>query len=169
MEPNINLPQNQMNALGQAAAMSQIAMVKEQVGIAKAFPRNYHDLHTRIMKACARLEVAESAIWQYPRGGEALSGPSIHLAKVMAMNFGNIDYGVRELSQNSGSSVVESYCMDLENNVRSSKAFQVSHSISLKGGKKKVLTDSRDIYENNANMGARRLRACILDCIPPVL
>lgn len=159
-------PQNQMNATGQAAAMAQIAMVKEQIRMAKEFPRNFTEVHTKIMKACSRKLLAEAAMWKYPRGGKNLSGPSIRMAEVLAQNYGNMDFGIRELSQGNGMSVVESYCMDLETNVRSTKTFQVPHSVMKQNNVKKVLTDQRDIYEHVANYGARRLRACILAIIP---
>jgi len=155
-----------MNAQGQAAAMAQIAMVREQMRIAKEFPRDFADVHTKVMKACSRKALAEVAVYKYPRANQSISGPSIRMAEVLAQNYGNMDFGVRELSQQKGSSVVESYCIDLETNVRSSKTFEVPHSVQLKGGKIKILTDQRDIYEHAANYGARRLRACILQCLP---
>ena len=45
------------------------------------------------------------------------------------------------------------------------KVFTVKHERTAKG-KTVALTDSRDMYENLANFGARRLRACILGLIP---
>lgn len=43
--------------------------------------------------------------------------------------------------------------------------FDVPHIRDTKQGGK-VLKDERDIYENNANMAARRMRACILAMLP---
>jgi hypothetical protein len=83
----------------------------------------------------------------------------------MAQAWGNIDCGVREVSQSDGMSVAEAYAIDLETNTRTVKTFHVPHTRDTKQGKKK-LTDSRDIYEAVANQGARRLRACILAVIP---
>jgi hypothetical protein len=73
--------------------------------------------------------------------------------------------GVRELSQEAGTSTVEAFAWDIETNTRMNKVFQVSHIRYTKNGAK-ALTDPRDIYENVANNGARRLRACILGVIP---
>jgi hypothetical protein len=57
---------------------------------------------------------------------------------------------------------------DLETNARSSLTFIVPHLRDKKGGAER-LTDVRDIYENNANMGARRLRECIFAILPKYL
>jgi hypothetical protein len=88
------------------------------------------------------------------------------MAEVLAQNWGNLDFGIREIERRNGVSIAESYCHDLETNTKQTKIFEVPHEIDLKGGKKKKLTDSREIYEILANNGARRLRACILGIIP---
>lgn len=51
------------------------------------------------MKECERKLVAENAVYQYPKGGQKVQGPSIRLAEVIARNWGNIDYGIIELDQ----------------------------------------------------------------------
>jgi len=68
-------------------------------------------------------------------------------------------------NRNDGESSVMAYCWDLETNVKRTIVFQVRHVRDTKQGSKK-LTDERDIYELVANMGARRMRACILNVIP---
>jgi len=105
------------------------------------------------------------AIYQYPRSGQSISGPSIRLAEVIAQAWGNLDYGIVELSQKNGESVFQSFAWDMENNVRSERTFTVKHERYSNSGTKK-LTDPRDIYEIVANNGSRRLRACILSIIP---
>lgn len=134
--------------------------------IAKNYPRDTVAAFARIMESCKRITLAQTALYSYPRGGETVTGPSIRLAEVLAQNYGNIEFGTRELDRLAGRSVAESYCWDLETNVRQTMVFEVPHEIGLKGGKKKFLTDPRDIYELVANMGARRRRACILGIIP---
>lgn len=52
-----------------------------------------------------------------------------------------------------------------ETNTRQTKIFTVKHERKAKG-KTNKLTDSRDVYELTANMGTRRMRACILGIIP---
>ena len=162
-------PQNQMNAAGQAMAMGRIAMIKAQMEIASTKPRDFTTVHTKVMKACSRKQLAEVAIYKYPRAGQAVSGPSIRLAEVIAQSFGNMDFGTIEISRqktaSGGFSVVESFCMDLETNVKSSKVFQVNHIRDKRSGPEQLKSD-RDIYEHVANYGTRRLRACILAILP---
>lgn len=138
----------------------QAAMV-----IAKKFPRDTTAAFTRIMDACKRSSLAQTALYKFPRGGQNVTGASIRLAEVMAQAYGNLDFGIREIERMPGKSIAESYCWDLETNVKSTKIFEVAHIRDTKQGPKK-LTDERDIYELVANMGARRLRACILAIIP---
>ena len=57
------------------------------------------------------------------------------------------------------------YCWDLESNVYHERKFTVKHWRDKRGGGVAV-TDERDIYEVTFNAGARRLRSCILECIP---
>ncbi len=133
---------------------------------AKKFPRDQFESYRKIMKSCERPSLSQQAMYAYPRGGSMVTGPSIRLAEVMAQCWGNLDFGIRELSQKEGESIVESFCWDLESNVRQTKTFTVKHERHLKGGRVVKLKDTRDIYELVANQGARRLRACILGIIP---
>lgn len=142
-----------------------VAEVQAQYVIAKKFPRDEHASYTRIMRACERPLLAEQAMYAYPRGGQLVTGPSIRLAEAMAQCWGNLDCGIKEISQSDGVSVAEAYAIDLETNIRITKTFHVTHVRHTKQGKK-PLTDARDIYELVANQGSRRLRACILGIIP---
>jgi hypothetical protein len=114
--------------------------------------------------------VAENAFFKFPRGGQSVSGETIHLARELARCWGNIDYKIAELSRDDegGSSEMMAIAWDLETNARSSLIFQVPHLRDKRGGPER-LTDVRDIYENNANMGARRLRECIFAVLPKYL
>jgi hypothetical protein len=142
-----------------------VAEVQAQYVIAKKFPRDENAAYIRIMKACERPFLAEQAMYAYPRGGQTVTGPSIRLAEAMAQSWGNLDCGIREISQSDGMSIAEAYAIDLETNIKISKTFHVAHTRDTKQGKKR-LTDARDIYELVANQGSRRLRACILGVIP---
>jgi len=155
-------PENPLQATGEARA---VAEVQAQYVIAKRFPRNQHEAYMQILESCKRPYLAEQAMYAYPRGGQLVEGASIRLAESMAQSWGNLDCGVREVSQANGVSVAEAYAIDLQTNTRVTKVFHVPHTRDTKKGKQK-LTDSRDIYELVANQGARRLRACILAIIP---
>lgn len=139
--------------------------VQGQIVMSKRFPRSIPTVLSNVLEACKRKALAEQAMFSYPRGGQQVTGPSIRLAEELARNFGNLDYGIKELEQREGESVVMAYCWDLETNVRQTKIFSVKHDRHTKRGVTK-LVDPRDIYELVANNGARRLRACILGVIP---
>jgi len=143
-----------------------IAEAQGKLVVAKKFPRDQAAAFERIMKSCSRKKLAESAMYSFPRGGQVITGPSIRLAEELARAWGNIEYGIRELSQKDGISEMESYCWDLETNVVSSQKFTVKHERHTKTGVQK-LTDPRDIYELTANNAGRRLRARILAVLPP--
>lgn len=143
----------------------QAQEVQAAMVIAKRFPRDEVESYNRILRACQRKSLAEQSMYEYPRGGTKVTGPSIRLAEAMAQNWGNLDYGIIELEQKNGESQVMAYAWDLETNTRQTKIFSVPHIRSTKKGNI-PLTDPRDIYELVANQGARRVRACILGVIP---
>ena len=138
----------------------QVAMLA-----AKKFPRDQVGAFNNILRACQRKKLAESSMYEYPRGGEKITGPSIRLAEAIAQNWGNIDFGFMELEQRNGVSQVMAYAWDLETNARQTKLFSVPHIRHTRKGDY-PLTDPRDIYELVANQAARRVRACILGIVP---
>ena len=156
-------------AVGNTAIESERAIAEAQgkMLLAKRFPRDQARAYARIMEACRRKSFAETAAYAFPRGGKMVIGPTIRLAEMMASAYGNLEYGLRELSQNAGTSEMEAYAWDLETNVISSQRFTVQHKSLAKDAKD--LTQSRDIYERTANDGARRLRSRIFAILPPDL
>jgi len=160
------------NAAGVEIATSRVAQeVQAAMVVAKKFPRDEQAALARIEKACCRTKMAEASQYNYQRGGNQISGPSIRMAEMLAQNWGNVDFGVIEIEQRGTESLVMSYAWDLETNTRSTKLFTVPHYREKKNRatnrmEKIALEGTRDIYEMTANMGARRLRACILAIIP---
>ncbi|MFA1820588.1 hypothetical protein ACDX78_10455 [Virgibacillus oceani] len=156
---------NQGGTVAQSQSSREMEEVKGQIFMARQFPRNVFQSEQRILDACKRPTLAQEAVYSYPRGGTKVEGPSIRLAEVVAQNWGNISFGIKELEQKPGESVALAYAWDLETNTRSEKVFTVPHTRKAKGQLKK-LDDPRDIYELVANNGARRMRNCILAVIP---
>lgn len=162
------------NVLAANSEARAIASVKAQVLMAKQFPRDPAYAMSRILEECKRPTLVEHAIYSFPRGKETVSGPSIRLAEVMARNFGNMTFGYEVLerrpAQNktlagAGSSIVRAYAWDLETNLLIDRQFEVKHWRATKSGGY-AITDDRDIFELEANMASRRIRACILQMIP---
>lgn len=142
-----------------------MAEVQAALFIARTNPRDQKRAMDRILNACCRPSLAESAIYAYARGGSSITGPSIRLAEAVAQQWGNMQFGIRELSNQGGKSEVQAFAWDVETNTRREITFTVPHIRHTKKGSYK-LEDPRDIYELVANQGARRLRACILAVVP---
>ena len=146
-------------------ASRAVAEAQGKLVIAKRFPRDEYQAFSDMKKACQRMGLAQKAFYSYPRGGETISGPTIRLAEELARCWRNIEYGIKELSQDNGKSEMQAFAWDLETNTMSVQNFTNPHAKEVKG-KIKTLTSLRDIYENNANMAGRRLRARILAVLP---
>jgi hypothetical protein len=152
-------------AAAQTDQQRAVAEVQAAMMIARANPRDQIRAMDRILNACARPTLAASALYSYARAGTDITGPSIRLAEAVAQQWGNIQFGIRELEQRRGESAVQAFAWDVESNTRREVTFVVPHIRDTKKGRV-ILTDARDIYETVANMGARRLRACILAIVP---
>ena len=168
--PNMNNGvMSQFNDINQGTvaieASRAIAEAQGKLVIAKRFPRDEVQSYAKAMEACQRPTMAAKAFYSFPRGGQTVEGPTIRFAEELARCWGNIDYGIKELSQDDGKSEMQAYAWDLETNAQSVQNFTNPHQ--REQGKKMVtLTSQRDIYENNANMATRRLRSRILAILP---
>ena len=159
-------PAKVQQAAANTDAERAIAEVKGAITIAMANPRNQAAAVERIMSSCRRPNLAEKAIYAYPKGGTTVTGASIRLAEALAQNWGNFQSGWRELSSDANKSTVQTYAWDVETNSRFERVFDVPHFRYSRDKGNVRLTDPRDIYEMLANQAARRLRACILAAIP---
>lgn len=153
------------NTMGAVASAGEIARVQAQLVYAAQMGRNTIAAVDRMLTEFQVPELAAVSLYQYARGGSDIVGLSIRAAEAMAMAWGHLDFGLRELEQKPGESTVEAFAWDFVTNVRRSITFRVPHYRDTRQGRKK-LEDSRDIYEMVANQGSRRIRACILSVIP---
>lgn len=162
----VKAPMNNINQ-GTVAieANRAIAEAQGKLIIAKNFPRDEVQAYARAMEACQRPAMAEKAFYSFPRGKQTVEGPTIRFAEELARCWGNVDYGIKELSQDDGKSEMQAYAWDLETNTQSVQNFTNPHQREA-FGKMQTLTSQRDIYENNANMATRRLRSRILAVLP---
>ncbi len=166
LNPFVDRPQKAMlSAVAEAESQRVIAEIQAAMIVAQRFPRNEKDCMDNILNAFTRVELCEKAMYEYARGGTAITGLSIRAAEAIFQLWGNVQFGVRELEQRSGHSTVQAYAWDLQTNVREERTFHVEH-IRATRAKTIRLEDPRDIYELVANQGARRLRACILAIVP---
>lgn len=158
--------------VGQATAIEQsraAAEVAAAVHVAQQNPRDMQKAMAEMRESCRQLRLAEKSFFRYKRGGGQVTGATVHLARELARCFGNVQYGIAELRRDDagGYSEMQAYAWDVERNTRSAQIFVVPHARDTTKDGRKPLVDLRDIYENNANMGARRLRAAIWAILPP--
>lgn len=162
---------NRADFISQSTAIEQaraIAEVQGAIIVAQNCPRIVDACVAAIRESCAQRGMADVAFFSYPRGeGKPITGPTIHLAREVARCWGNIDYGIGELRRDTlkGESEMRAWAWDQQTNTRVSTTFLVPHARDTKKGVKPIV-DLRDIYENNANMGGRRVRAQIFAVIP---
>ncbi len=160
------------STMGQATAVEQsraIAEVQAAVVVAQQTPRDVQASLTAMRESCQQPALANRAFFRYSRGGSLITGPSVHLARELARCWGNMQYGLHEMRRDdrAGESEMQAFAWDVQTNTRNASTFIVPHR---RAGKDAVLlTDTRDIYENNANNGARRVREAIFAVLPPWL
>ena len=154
--------------VGQATAVEMqraVAQVQAAVVVAQERRRNVSQAIEDMRETCKRKELADRAFFRYSRGGNAITGASIHLARELARIWGNIEYGLLEMRRDddAGQSEMQAFAWDLQTNTRNSSVFINPHKLYTGG---KNLSELRDIYENNANVGARRVREAIFAVLP---
>ena len=156
--------------VGQGTAVEQSRAQSEvyfRVRLAHDVPRDEDRAEAEMHRACSRLSLAEKAFYKLPRSGGPVEGPSVHLARELARIWGNIDYGVTELRQDDeyGQSEILAFAWDLQTNTKVGQTFIVPHKKDV-GQSTRKLERMQEIYENNANNGARRVREAIFNVIP---
>lgn len=154
-----------MNAAAASEETKEIAEIQAKMILARNFPRDVQYCMDMIQQECAQRELAETAIYEFPRGDSVVRGASIRLVECVARHWGNIVSGIKELGTVGNRATVKAYCWDLQTNYFDEKVFEVEYVRNTRKGSYE-LTDARDKYEMMANMAARRKRACMQAVIP---
>lgn len=162
---NEQLMNRQASGMGEYQESKALSEIKGKMFLARTFPRDPDAALANVLRECQRPQLAEAAMYEFPRGDSVVRGPSIRLVEVLARHWGNIDSGVQEIEAGADQTTIKCYAWDLETNVSDEKTFSVPHVRATKRGTYK-LTDERDVYEAVANKGARRKRACLLAVMP---
>ena len=130
------------------------ANVDSQVATAKQYPRDLaRSINNSIAMATMDYNTAQSCGYALPRGGKPITGPSVHLAKLIVSNWGNIRAEAKVVQITDKQVISRGTCWDLENNVAT--AFEVRRSIIGKGGKR-FTDDMITVTGNAANSIAYR-------------
>lgn len=139
--------QNQFDAVERSNVDSQVATAKQ-------YPRNVRrSTDDSIAIATMDKETAESCGYALLRGGKSITGPSVHLAKIIVSNWGNIRTEAKVVQTTEKQVVSRGTCWDLEKNIAS--AFEVRRSIVDRNGKR-FSEDMVTVTGNAANSIAYR-------------
>jgi hypothetical protein len=130
------------------------ANVDSQVATAKRYPRDIRrSIDNSVVMATMNQETAQSCIYALPRGGKPITGPSVHLAKIIVSNWGNMRTEAKVVQITDKQVISRGTCWDLETNVAS--AFEVRRSIIGKNGQR-FSDDMITVTGNAANSIAYR-------------
>ena len=130
------------------------ANVDSQVATAKQYPRNIRrSIDNSIVMATMDNETAQSCGYALPRGGKPITGPSVHLAKIIVSNWGNMRTEAKVVQITDKQIISRGTAWDLDTNVAS--AFEVRRSIIDKKGNR-FSDDMITVTGNAANSIAYR-------------
>jgi len=137
------------------------ANIDSQVSTAKAYPRDMKKAVTNaIFIATMDNETASSCTYSVPRGGKPITGPSVHLARILVQCWGNVRIDAKVVDITDKHVISESTCWDIENNV--AVKIQVRRSIMTKNGR---MNDDMITVTGNAG-NAIAYRNAVYNVIP---
>ena len=135
--------------------------INAQVATAHTYPRNIKGaLNDAIATVTMDVETAQTCNYSLPRGGKTISGPSVHLAKILAQTWGNMRVEAKISAIDSGTITSQAVAFDLQKNL--AIKIEVKRSIMTKNGRMK--DDMITVTGNAAN--AIAMRNAILSVIP---
>lgn len=141
------------------------ANVDVQVSTAKMYPRDItRCINNSIAMATIDEETAQMMGYALPRGGKPITGPSVHLAKLIVSNWGNIRAEAKVVQITDRQVVSRGTCWDLENNVAVS--YEVRRNIRMKNGQR-FSDDMITVVGNAAN--AIAYRNAVFSVIPKAI
>lgn len=110
------------------------ANIDIQVSTAKQYPRSISRCTSNVVAlATIDRETALSCGYALPRAGKPITGPSVHLAKIIAQTYGNLRAEAKVVEITDRQVVSRGTAWDLENNF--AVAFEVRRSIMGKNGR----------------------------------
>lgn len=137
------------------------AAIDMQITTAKAYPRNIkRSTDNALAIVTMDAETAKTCTYSVPRGGKAITGPSVHLAKILAQVWGNLRVEAKVVDIDQKQVTSEAVCFDLENNL----AIKTQVKRSIMGRTGRFSDDMITVTGNAANSIA--LRNAVLSVIP---
>lgn len=118
MENDINTEEKVQEINTEVLYQQDKAQVDIQISTAKMYPRNVmRAIDSAIAIATMDSKTASSCTYSVPRGGKAITGPSVHLAKIIAQQWKNLRIESRVINIDSKHVTSQGICWDLENNI----------------------------------------------------
>lgn len=137
------------------------AQIDVQISTAKAYPRNLkRSVDNAIAVVTMDSQTAATCTYSLPRGGKSITGPSVHLAKILSQVWGNLRVEAKVVAVDHSTITSQSVCFDLENNL--AIKVEVKRSIMTRNGR--MNEDMITVTGNAANSIA--LRNAVLSVIP---
>jgi len=137
------------------------ALIDQQIATAHTFPRNLkRATDNSVAIVTMDKETAETCTYSVPRGGKAITGPSVYLAKIIAQQWGNMRVEAKVTSVDAKQVTSHAVCWDLESNL----AIKVEVKRSIVGRSGRFNEDMITVTGNAANSIA--LRNAILAVVP---
>lgn len=131
-----------------------LAQIDSQVSTAKRYPRNLRKLtDNAIAIVTLDKETAASCNYAVPRGGKSITGPTVHLAKILAQQYGNMRVEAKVVDIGEKHITSQAVAWDLETNL--AIKVEVKRSILTKSGSK-FTDDMVTVTGNAANSIAMR-------------
>ena len=137
------------------------AVIDTQIATAKAYPRSMkRAVENSVFIVTLDEETAATCSYSLPRAGKVITGPTVHLAKIIAQNWGNLRIEAKVVSIDKATLTSQAIAFDLENNL--AIKVEVKRSIMTKTGR--MNDDMITVTGNAAN--AIAMRNAILNVIP---
>jgi len=93
------------------------AAIDTQIATAKRFPRDIVKcVEEALFMVTMDKDVAESCSYSLPRGDKKITGPSVHLARIITQTWGNMRAETKVVDITDTAIVSQAICYDLEKN-----------------------------------------------------
>lgn len=138
------------------------AQIDVQIETAKKYPRKLSKVRDNVIAIASMDEdTARSCGYAVPRGGKNITGPSVHLARIVVQQYGNVRVEARISNIDHTHVTGQATCIDLENNV----GIRVEVKRKIIDSKGKRYSD--DIITVNGNaIAAIALRNAVYAVVP---
>lgn len=115
-----------------ATAERERAAIQALFVMAERRPRDWDRVRVALLKDAARFSFADNAIWEIPRGGETVSGPSVRLAEAALRAMGNVYITTQVTYETEVERKVVITVIDVERVIQFSKEIAFSKTVEKK-------------------------------------